>query len=212
MSKQLLINERPADNNIPSYGGGLGGGDDWPKASIGNYKGVMLCNRPNEMGLQRKADRGGNLPFNSRVTHEEPVGWNPCKKVFPRSNRKRIDPNNALLKHKRFLRGLEEQKVKEKEEREREEQDKEIKVKKFKDNASKQRNKIYSLKKDETLNQNEEEANTDPLPKARLTEENLKKNEEEIKKSQRSKAQSQVSKKPKGGKPAWAMTEKDVEE
>ena len=48
MSKQLLINERPADNG-PSYGGG-GGGDDWPKASIGNYKGVMLCNRPNELG------------------------------------------------------------------------------------------------------------------------------------------------------------------
>ena len=33
--------------------GGFGGGDaggDWPKASIGNYKGVMLCNRPNEFG------------------------------------------------------------------------------------------------------------------------------------------------------------------
>jgi len=50
MSKQLLINERPADNG-PSLGGGFGGGgDDWPKASIGNYKGVMLCNRPNELG------------------------------------------------------------------------------------------------------------------------------------------------------------------
>ena len=30
-------------------GGGADGGD-WPKASIGNYKGVMLCNRPNEFG------------------------------------------------------------------------------------------------------------------------------------------------------------------
>ena len=57
MSKQLLINERPPDNssnnngNIGSMGGGAGfGGDDWPKASIGNYKGVMLCNRPNELG------------------------------------------------------------------------------------------------------------------------------------------------------------------
>jgi hypothetical protein len=33
---------------------GLNAGDvnagDWPKASIGNYKGVMLCNRPNEFG------------------------------------------------------------------------------------------------------------------------------------------------------------------
>lgn len=25
-------------------------GDSMPKASIGNYKGVMLCNRPNEFG------------------------------------------------------------------------------------------------------------------------------------------------------------------
>lgn len=53
MSKQLLINERPSDNgNYGGMGGGGmgGGGEDWPKASIGNYKGVMLCNRPNELG------------------------------------------------------------------------------------------------------------------------------------------------------------------
>ncbi len=49
MSKQLLINERPADHGGASLNIG-GGGDDWPKASIGNYKGVMLCNRPNELG------------------------------------------------------------------------------------------------------------------------------------------------------------------
>ena len=114
MSKQLLINERPADNGA-GFGGG-GGGDDWPKASIGNYKGVMLCNRPNELGQQRKPDRSGNVPFNSRVTTEEPTGWNPTKRVLPRSNKKKIDPNNALLKHKRFLRGLEEAKVKERDE------------------------------------------------------------------------------------------------
>lgn len=29
---------------------GIDAGGDWPKASIGNYKGVMLCNRPNELG------------------------------------------------------------------------------------------------------------------------------------------------------------------
>lgn len=41
------------------------GGSDWPKASIGNYKGVMLCNRPNEFGQQKKADNSGNQPFKS---------------------------------------------------------------------------------------------------------------------------------------------------
>ena len=140
MSKQLLMNERPAD--VPTS---LGGGDDWPKASIGNYKGVMLCNRPNEMGGPRKADRTGpGVPFNSRVQPDEPVGWNPTKKLAPRDikRRKRVDPNNALLKHKRFLRTLEDQKLKEKEERSLEDAEKDEKVTKFKDNAEKQRKKI----------------------------------------------------------------------
>lgn len=48
------------------------------------------------------------------MTHEEPVGWNPTKKVLPRGNRKMIDPNNALLKHKKFLKNLVENKSKEK--------------------------------------------------------------------------------------------------
>lgn len=121
MSKQLLINERPADNGTSSYTGGgagaggdfssnMGGGGDWPKASIGNYKGVMLCNRPNELGQQRKPDRqgGDNLPFNSRVVPEVPLGWNPTKKLFPKTNRKKIDPNSILVKHRRFLKDLEE--------------------------------------------------------------------------------------------------------
>ena len=140
MSKQLLMNERPAD--VPTS---LGGGDDWPKASIGNYKGVMLCNRPNEMGGPRKADRTGpGVPFNSRVQPDEPVGWNPTKKLAPRDikRRKRVDPNNALLKHKRFLRTLEDQKLKEKEERSLEDAEKDDRVTKFKENAEKQRKKI----------------------------------------------------------------------
>lgn len=66
-----------------------GGGDDWPKASIGNYKGVMLCNRPNELGQQRKPERGGPPAFNSRVYPLEPLGWNPTKKLLPTVNKKK---------------------------------------------------------------------------------------------------------------------------
>jgi hypothetical protein len=141
-----MMNERPADGGA-SYGGGMGGGDggDWPKASIGNYKGVMLCNRPNEIAGPRKADRSGpGAPFNSRVYPEEPLGWNPTKKLVPRDvkRKKKIDPNNALLKHKRFLKTLEEQKIREKEDKEREEHEKEEKSAKFKEQAEKQRKKI----------------------------------------------------------------------
>jgi len=51
------------------------GGADWPKASIGNYKGVMLCNRPNEFGQHKKPDISGNMPFKNRVKVMEPLGW-----------------------------------------------------------------------------------------------------------------------------------------
>ena len=71
-----------------SLGGGDGGGD-WPKASIGNYKGVMLCNRPNEFGQQKRPERTGLEPFNSRVTPGEPLGWNPSMKLLPRNTKKK---------------------------------------------------------------------------------------------------------------------------
>ncbi len=91
MSKQLLINDRPSDNAGASSGGGYGGAAaaDWPKASIGNYKGVMLCNRPNEMGQQQKASGDTSNVFNSRVLHLEPLGWNPVKKFIQGTSKRR---------------------------------------------------------------------------------------------------------------------------
>ena len=68
-------------------GGGDGG--DWPKASIGNYKGVMLCNRPNEFGQQKRPERTGEVPFNSRVDPKLPLGWNPSAKLLPRQSKKK---------------------------------------------------------------------------------------------------------------------------
>jgi hypothetical protein len=94
MSQEHMIN-----NNSMATGGD--GGGDWPKASIGNYKGVMLCNRPNEFGQQRKADRAGLEPFNSRVTPAEPIGWNPTVKLLPKVSRKRSKSPSALT----FARG-----------------------------------------------------------------------------------------------------------
>ena len=103
--------------------GAMGG--DFPKASIGNYKGVMLCNRPNEFG-KKVPERSGNIPFNSRVNPPEPIGWNPTAKLQPKGNKKRNsklsifyevlmnyllivveNPSSVLLKHKKFLQDLE---------------------------------------------------------------------------------------------------------
>ena len=84
--------------------GAMGG--DFPKASIGNYKGVMLCNRPNEFG-KKVPERSGNIPFNSRVNPLEPIGWNPTAKLQPRANKKRSKLSilnkvlmNLLILHK----------------------------------------------------------------------------------------------------------------
>jgi len=86
---------------------GLDAGGDWPKASIGNYKGVMLCNRPNELGQQRRPERTGAEPFNTRVDPKVPIGWNPTAKLLKRSSKKKLDPNSVLVKHRKYLKSLE---------------------------------------------------------------------------------------------------------
>ena len=99
----------------------VGSFDTFPKASIGNYKGVMLCNRPNEFGQQRRPEPTGPQPFKSRVTShgQNPIGWNPCERVFPKSSKKRNQFANVLNRHKAYLRGLEAQKAYEREENEK---------------------------------------------------------------------------------------------
>ena len=93
------------------------------------------------------------MPFNSRVMPEEPVGWNPTKKLFPKQSKKRVDPNNILVKHRRFLKTLEDQKVREKEENEKNQQEREEKKKKFIETAANQRKKIKEMKRDENGNE-----------------------------------------------------------
>ena len=51
MAKQIMISERPGEN--------------LNRQSIGNYKGVMLCNRPNDP--TDKIQREGPVPFFSAI-------------------------------------------------------------------------------------------------------------------------------------------------
>lgn len=98
----------------------VGSIDAFPKASIGNYKGVMLCNRPNEFGQQRRAEPTGPAPFRSRVDPKtmNPMGWNPCERVYPKANKKKDIFSGVLNRHKQFLKNLEAQKKIEMEEME----------------------------------------------------------------------------------------------
>jgi len=65
------------------------------KVNIGNYKGVMLCNRPNQSSENSKRNRA----FISRVDPKEPMGWNPVKKQI--LNVSKPKPKEILTRHRK---------------------------------------------------------------------------------------------------------------
>lgn len=207
----------------------VGSIDAFPKASIGNYKGVMLCNRPNEFGQQRRAEPTGPPPFRSRVDPKtmNPMGWNPCEKVFPRAKKKKDIFSGILNRHKEFLKNLEAQRKIEQQEIEEQKAFELERAQKFKQQASKQRTKIKIMKENQDLIAADEDLmefedptkNIEQLVEEKVAqkdEKNQKLTEENLSKvgSQKSeKAPSAKSKaSSKKSKPAWATTEKEMEE
>lgn len=117
------------------------------KTNIGNFKGVMLCNRPNEFGQVQKPERQGKPPFISRVNPNDKVGVNPTKKIINIVQKKK-DSNSILTRHKRYLKMLQEKKLIEKLESENKELEGKKKMETIKDQTAKQRKKIKELKQD----------------------------------------------------------------
>lgn len=72
-------------------------------------------------------------------------------------NKKKLDPNSVLLKHRRYLKGLELNKNAIAEGRMMGLQEKENKAIKFKENAAKQRTKIRTLKEQELENSQQQD-------------------------------------------------------
>ena len=70
--------------------GGIGA-----RGGFANYKGVMLCSRPEE-----RQELVKERPFYSRVDPKDAIGLNPTKKEKPALEKK--PPNMALVKHKRW--------------------------------------------------------------------------------------------------------------
>jgi hypothetical protein len=180
--------------------------DNYPKASIGNYKGVMLCNRPNEFGQQKKTDANGTQPFKSQVHIKQSLGWNAPGRLLPKVKRGR-QINGVLLRHKMFLKDLEAKKAQEREEVKMKLAEEEYRIFMIRENAMKQVEKLGGEKSAAAANKPrheememefEEERQTRP---DKLTNDNL---------SQLSKKSgSKKSGKSKGAKkPAWAITEK----
>lgn len=126
---------------------------EMPKASIGNYKGVMLCNRPDNNGQQRRPERTGPPQFYPRVDvkNANPLGWNPCTKVLPRAMKKRNVLKEILTKHKSYLKNLEEDRRYINEAKTQIIIDEEERRRTFMEKAQQQRQKIYQMKKQDEL-------------------------------------------------------------
>lgn len=191
-------------------------GGDYPKASIGNYKGVMLCNRPGENGQPPRPDRGGLEPFNSRVDPKVPSGWNPTGKLQPRQQKKKRDPNSILVRHKKFLHELEQNKIADRENAMIEEHNAGVKMNKFKEQATKQREKIKALKAQDanSIDANGYDMTTGATAAALAQQQPLTMNNvDQFSEASAKKAvPSQKGAKKAKAMPAWAKTEKQTEE
>jgi hypothetical protein len=181
------------------------------KNNINNYKGVMLCTRPNEnIGVAKER------PFVSRVDPKDQLGVNPVKRVHNHVHKRKANP--ALSRHRQWL---EDFKMKMREKRSEEEyrnrQDKE-KFERIREYASVNRGKSQEAI-EETQNVYEIESPVKPK-----TSQAVRRNEvtiaENAQQEQISPARKQedkptkpaLKKKEKDLKPKWAYTEKQVED
>lgn len=114
------------------------------QVSIGNYKGVMLCNRPfagvgssKKQKNQEGCDKGERSFICGTVA--QPWGCNVIidekSRVLSRLSKK----DGALSKHKKWLNELQKEKEKLEQQREQEKKDKEEKKKKFMDRQARKR-------------------------------------------------------------------------
>eukprot|EP00747_Dinoflagellata_sp_TGD_P194052 gnl/TRDRNA2_/TRDRNA2_61022_c0_seq1.p1 gnl/TRDRNA2_/TRDRNA2_61022_c0~~gnl/TRDRNA2_/TRDRNA2_61022_c0_seq1.p1 ORF type:complete len:386 (+),score=122.41 gnl/TRDRNA2_/TRDRNA2_61022_c0_seq1:108-1265(+) len=123
-----------------------------PVNGLGNFKGVMLCNRPVDDPSKTHGGEGDGLPpFKSTIsaTHGEAIGLNPCKKYEGRTDEVKTRGSSAALRrHVRWLKELQGQM---KEERDQVDEDDKITAERKKKMAvffKKQRDAVKQIKKE----------------------------------------------------------------
>lgn len=129
-----------------SYGGLESGA---PLSGLGNFKGVMLCNRPSD-GPTSKLGGGGEgpTPFKSMVAqnHGEQLGLPPAKKEEgSKPEVKKRGPSAALRQHVRWLRELQDQMQGERDMVDDEERNAEARKQKLKAIAAKHREGVRQM-------------------------------------------------------------------
>ncbi|GBG29627.1 Hypothetical Protein FCC1311_058482 [Hondaea fermentalgiana] len=125
-------------------------------AAIGNYKGVMLCNRPfggvsHAAKKAHKASANKQPPFKTSCGISEKIGLNPIRHP-PNVVVERSKKDTAFSKHLRFLADLHKQKVSMQEEITREAQEKEQRRAAAREKWRRRREMVVKARKGEDFN------------------------------------------------------------
>lgn len=162
-----------------------------PIGGLGNFKGVMLCNRPMDDPSSKLA--GGSeeaAPFRSMISanHGEPLGLTPCRTI--EETVKTRGPSAALRRHVRWLKELQDQMKEERDQVESEDKQDEDRKRKMKATFEKHREAVREMMADRAKDW------IDPYA--------------DPEKQKQNKAAAIAKKQAK--KPLWAMTQKEQDD
>jgi len=164
-----------------------------PVSGLGNFKGVMLCNRPSDDPAS-KLDRTSNeaAPFKSMISAGagEQLGLTPCK-TYEQTVKKR-GPSAALRRHVRWLKELQDQMKEERDLVEQEDAQGDEQKQKMKAVFDKHREAVRDMMQERAKEW--VDPARDPEKHKKLCEERAQKKETKLK-----------------AKPLWAMTEQEKE-
>ncbi|CAK0856222.1 unnamed protein product [Prorocentrum cordatum] len=161
-----------------------------PVSGLGNFKGVMLCNRPSDSANKPAASGAdGTMPFKTTCSHteREQLGLAPCRNFEPAV--KKRGPSAALRRHVEWLKELQSEMREEREQFEIEDKDKEVRKQKMKAGIEKHRSAVKEMLAARSKLMDEEQRAVDKLKRE----------------------QRESTKKP-AVKPLWAMTETEKDE
>jgi len=185
-----------------------------PVGGLGNFKGVMLCNRPADDPTSQLQGGDGPVPFKSMISAQcgEKLGLTPCK-TFEHQVKKR-GPSAALRRHVRWLKELQGQMKQERDEVEAEEGDAQEREKRMKEIFADHRDGVREMYRVRQEELDAEEAANMEQRRAKREAANAAKAAAKVAKEaalQAAQGGAQVPAKTKKSKPLWAMTEMEKE-
>eukprot|EP00929_Paragymnodinium_shiwhaense_P107849 TRINITY_DN74203_c0_g1_i1.p1 TRINITY_DN74203_c0_g1~~TRINITY_DN74203_c0_g1_i1.p1 ORF type:complete len:411 (+),score=117.65 TRINITY_DN74203_c0_g1_i1:156-1388(+) len=183
-----------------------------PVGGLGNFKGVMLCNRPSDSSGGQAYAGDGPLPFRSMAPTGvgEQLGLTPCRNFEPTV--KKRGPSAALRRHVKWLKDLQDQMKEEREQVEAEDLDAEERERRLKAAFHRHRDGVREMmqQRDEA-DAVEEKADMDRRYQERLRKK-AEKDAAKAAKLEKERGEEGQGTKSKAAKPLWAMTEKEKEQ